>query len=346
MNKKIHVAILYSEAKREFFSSEEHFKTEEEVFERARVIGKRLEKIGFRISLHPGNLETIVALGKRKLDVALNLVDSIGGKEERAAYIPALLDLVGVPYTGADSFGLTLNCDKALTKMILEKNGILVPKFWLFSNGEEVEGKDFVFPLIVKLNQAHGSVEISQDAVVESVDELRKRVDYLVGKYSQTVIAEEYIGGKEITVLVIESGKDNIVLAEERILFKRDKYPLYDYEAAWGEKEIYDVKKYPVDRRLREDVLKAFRVLKFRDYGRIEVIVDRKGRYFLIDPNANPSFGPYGTTSGPFGYLLHMNKISFEEVAERILFRAVSGKVGEVVRSAGSPMTGSRLSSG
>lgn len=321
--KKI-LVILYSEAKREYFKSFEQFKTEEEVFIRSKIVASRLDKVGFKTILLPGNLDSILSLKKIKPVAVLNLVDSVEGREDRIAFIPALLDLAKVPYTGTGFLGLTINSDKFITKALLERQGIPVPRFQVFVDGDERLNKNLRFPLITKLNLSHGSLEISQEAVVENEKQLRKRIKCLVKKYCQSVIVEEYIRGKEITVLVINDKKDKLVLAEERILFKKDKYPLYDYEAAWGEKEIYDVKPYKLISDLKKKIIKAFDILYFNDYARFEIIIDKNNNAYFIDSNANPAFGPYGTTSGPFGYLLFLNKIPFEAVAKKIILNAIS----------------------
>jgi D-alanine-D-alanine ligase len=322
--KKKLVVILYSDAKRKYFSSVEQYKTEAEVYFRSKIIKKRLEKLGFRAILLPGDVALFNKLKKLKPYIALNLVDSVGGKEDKISLIPAVLDFLSIPYTGAGITGLSINANKCLTKIILKQSGISVPKFQLFMSEKQKLNKNINFPLIVKLNEAHGSLEINQKAIVTNEEQLSQRVKYLIDKYKQSVLAEEYIRGKEVTALMIDDKNKEIVLAEERILFKKDKYPLYDFEAAWGKKEIYDCIKYKLNRRITEDIKKAFEVLQFKDYGRFEIIINKNGDYYFIDSNANPAFGPYGTTSGPFGYLLHVNKISFDLVAKKIINNAIT----------------------
>lgn len=322
--KKKLIAILYSDAKRKYFSSVEQYKTEAEVYFRSKVIKKHLDKLGFKAILLPGDILLFNKLKKLKPYIALNLVDSVGGKEEKISLVPAILDFLSIPYTGAGVIGLSINADKCLTKVILKQFGIPVPKFQLFTNEKQKLDNSINFPLIVKLNEAHGSLEINQKAIVENEDQLSRRIKYLVKKYKQTILVEEYIRGKEVTVLMIDDRNKKIILAEERILFKKDKYPLYDFEAAWGKKEIYDCMQYKLNRRIANDIKKAFEVLQFKDYGRFEIIINKNGDYYFIDANANPAFGPYGTTSGPFGYLLYANKISFDFVMKLIISNVIN----------------------
>lgn len=322
--KKKLAVILYSDAKRRYFSSVEHYQTEIEVYYRSKVIKKHLEKLGYKTILLPGNVALFNKLKKLKPNIVLNLVDSVGGKEDKISLIPAILDLLSLPYTGAGIMGLSINASKCLTKIILKQSGISVPKFQLFTSETQRLDNSINFPLIVKLNEAHGSLEINQKAIVINKEQLLKRIKYLIDKYKQSVLVEEYIRGKEVTALMIDGKSKKIILAEERILFKKDKYPLYDFEAAWGKKEIYDCIQYKLNKNILEDIKKAFEVLQFRDYGRFEIIINKKGEYYFIDSNANPAFGPYGTTSGPFGYLLYANKISFDQVMKKIINNTIS----------------------
>jgi len=320
--KKKTIVILHSDAKRKYFISEEHYKTELEVYERAKVIKKHLIALGYNVLSLPGNYNSLIKLKKINPYLVLNLVDSVYGNEELISLVPAVLQMSSIPYTGANILGLSLNASKFLTKAILRQSGIPVPKFQLFINQNTKLDKSLNFPLIVKLNESHGSMEIDQGAVVENEKLLNNRIKYLVNKYGQSVIVEEYIKGKEITALFINTDKKKIILAEERIFFKKQKYPLYDYEAAWGEKEIYDCRPYKLSKVLRERIIQAFDLLHFKDYARFEIIIDKKENHYFIDPNANPAFGPYGTTSGPFGYLLHMNNILFTDVLKDIISNA------------------------
>ena len=136
-------------------------------------------------------------------------------------------------------------------------------------------------------------------------------------KYHQEIMVEEYIRGKEITALMID-GKKQIVLAEERIFFKKEKYNLYGFEEAWSDEEFYDVKKYSLSPEIKKDIKRAFKVLEMRDYARIEIIIDHKGKHYFIDPNVNPAFGPIEAGEA-FGYLINLYGIKFIDVAKQII---------------------------
>ena len=99
------IAILYSDARREYFSSVEQYITEAEVLERAKIIAPYFEKIGFYANLLPGNNDLPDELKRLKPNLVLNLVDSVYGQEHLAAIIPATLDLFNLPYIGTGMLG-------------------------------------------------------------------------------------------------------------------------------------------------------------------------------------------------------------------------------------------------
>jgi len=313
--------ILYSEAKREDFSTQALYETEVEVYPRSKIVKKEIEKLGYKVFLLPGNKHLIQHLGKIKPDIVFNLVDSLYGREELCSVIPALLEAERIPYTGAGIDGMSLNMNKYLTKIYLKQSGLPVPKFQFFEKHSDTLLKSFNFPLITKLNRFHGSVEIDQKAVVEDESQLRQRLKYLLSRYKGGVLVEEYIKGKEITAMIVDKQKKPLILAEERIFFKKKKYQLFGFEEAWSDEEVYDCVKYMLPQKVKKDIRYAFDLLQMRDYGRFEIIFDKRNRHFFIDVNTNPAFGPWEAGEA-FGYLLHINKISFTRVAQSIIENA------------------------
>jgi len=322
-NSKKTVVILYSYAKREFFQTQEQFLTEEEVHGRAKIVKKRLEKMGYNVVLLPGTLTLTEKLKRLNPHVVFNLVDSIRGNEELSSIIPSLLELLNIPYTGASTLGLSINADKYLTKTILKQENIPVPNFQQFFNSNEKINSNLKFPLIVKLNKSHGSLSIDQNSIVNDKRSLQKRISYLLKKFNQSAIVEEYIKGKEITVLMIDDTKKKIILAEERIFLKKEKYNLFSFETAWSDEELYDCKKFKLNKKIQKDIIKAFKILQMDSYARFEIIIDKKENYFFIDPNANPAFGPLEAGEA-FGNLLHIYNIPFEQAVEKIIFNSLN----------------------
>ena len=158
------VAILYSDAKREYFPTEQLYITEAEVKGRAELIANILRAKGFIVELFPGDARLHEALLKFSPDKVINLVDSVYGKEYLAGTIPATLELLQIPYTGSGMLAISINANKYLTKSLLEQYGV-PSKYQLIKHSSDEIDEELDFPLFIKLNENHGSLEVSDGSV-------------------------------------------------------------------------------------------------------------------------------------------------------------------------------------
>jgi len=318
------IAILYSEAKREYFPTEQQYITEAEVFGRAKIVAQNIKKLGIKPFLFPGNDRLAEFLRKTRPEMAINLVDSVKGDEFLQSTIPALLELMEIPYTGAGILGATLVCNKFLVKKILEQNGIPVPHYQLVDSPSEIIHPQLRYPLISKLNEIHGAVEISYQAVSENENHLRKRLKYLINTYKQGVLIEEFIVGREITSILVEGVNKKIYSAEKIFEKTNEKYELATFEANWGQGPSFSYKKYPNNEYLKELVKDAFIVLGHADYGKFDIREDQSGRFYFIDCNANPAFGPKETDCA-LATIMNLYGIDFEEILDRLILNTMRG---------------------
>jgi len=310
------VVILYSEAKREDFPSEEQYLTEAEVFERAKTIVPFFTKMGYEVELIPGNhfLPDQIKQ-KMPLDFVLNLVDSVNGKEYLSATIPATLELLNIPYIGTGMLGLAMNSNKFLTKKLLEQAGVPLPRYQLFSTPNEPMDTHLKFPLISKLNEVHGSVAINRDSVSENEQHLRAHLKTLIGIYRQPVLVEEFIAGKELTAYLLEGVMRKIYIGEKIFRDQTEKYKIATYDATWNDIGSYDYQRAEGHDILEAHVRSAFDILKMDDYAKFDVRQDESGRYYFIDCNANPAFG----ADCAVGNILRLFGIDFEEIIRRLI---------------------------
>ena len=114
------VAVTYSEVKREYFPTEAQYLTEKDALHDAKIIVSYLEKMGIRTELYPGDALLPQKLRRDKPDIVMNLVGSVKGNEYLASTIPAVLELLGISYTGAGILGESLDYNKFLVKKISE----------------------------------------------------------------------------------------------------------------------------------------------------------------------------------------------------------------------------------
>lgn len=316
------IGIIFSDVIRGDFPTEAQYITERDAEGDARVIGEYLAAMGISVLLFPGNAELPERLRKTRPEFVINLVDSIKGDERLASAIPGVLELLDLPYTGADILGLSLDTNKFLIKKLLQQNGIPVPYYQLFNTPEDLIDPSIRFPLISKLNSIHGSVEITRDAVSENEKQLRKRLRYLIRTYKQAVLVEEFISGRELTAIVLQEKKKQVYLAEK--VFKRssDKYVFLTFEDQWMT-EMNSAFHYNLyhDPLLNEYARKAFNVSLMAGYAKFDIRLDQSGRYFFIDTNCNPALGPKEMDVA-LSVILDLHGIPFDEILKRLVTNA------------------------
>jgi D-alanine-D-alanine ligase-like ATP-grasp enzyme len=323
------VGILYSDVRREYFPTDAQYITEKDAEQDARLIGEYLSLLGIAVHLYPGDANLPDRLCQDRPDLVINLVDSVKGEESLSCAIPGVLELLDLPYTGSDILGLSLDTNKFLIKKLLQQNGVPVPLYQLFNSPRDHLDPSLRFPLISKLNAIHGSVEITKDAVSETEKHLRKRLRYLIGTYKQPVLVEEFIGGREITAILLEGMNKKVYMAEKAFVHPERKYVYLTFEEQWlmEGSASFHYTRYN-DPILREYVKKAFEVTNMYDYGKFDVRLDQSGRYFFIDSNANPAFGPKELDMA-LSVILDMYGISFYEILKRLILNTVRDAAGK-----------------
>ena len=324
------IAILYAEAKREYFPSEEVYISEVEAKDRTAIVAQRLINMGINATTFPGNSQLTENLKRYKPDFVINCVDSVYGQEYLCATIPATLELLQIPYTGTGVMGMTINTNKYFTKNILEQWGITTPKSQLINDSVDELDEILDFPLIAKLNDYHGSIEISDDSVCVDEKALRQRFKYLHDIYHGPILVEEYIAGREVSVHIIE-GINTKVYAGEKMFrpgFK-SKYNLATYANNWGTDDIFYYQKYDLPDQIKDNLKNAFDVLKLEDYAKFDLRVDASGRHYIIDVNANPTLGPDDCS---ISAVLGLYGLSFEDILNKLIINTLSDPGNHIIR--------------
>lgn len=324
------VGIIYSDVKRSYFPTLSQYLTEKDAFTEAKIIAGYIERLGIKSRFYPGNAPLAEKLRRDKPQVVINLVGSVKGNEYLASSIPGILELLEIPYTGSGILGESLSYNKFLVKKLLEQNGVPIPRYQLFNTHTDPLDFSLRFPLISKLNEIHGAVEITKDAVSDNEKHLRRRLKFLIKTYHQPVLVEEFIVGKEITAILLEGLNKKVYLAEKIFRKKpRGKYIFASFELQWlkeGENSI-EYRKYK-DPLLKEYVKRAFEITDMFDYGKFDIRIDSSGRYFFLDSNSNPFLGPKEVESA-LGSILDLYGISFLQVLKRLLLNTMRDAAGK-----------------
>jgi D-alanine-D-alanine ligase len=235
-------------------------------------------------------------LAEADVDLIFNIAEGVEGRN-REAQVPALCELLGIPYTGSDSATLAIALDKALGKKVLMQHDILTPKFQLMESARERLSSDMKFPLIVKPNAEGSSKGIDSTNVVDTEEELRAAVKLCVEKYRQPALVEEYIAGREFTVGLLGDKRPRVLPPMEIKFKKNNPRPVYDYgvKKEWEEHVYYEcpAKLTEAEQKAMEKIARAtFWALDCRDVARVDLRMDADGRIYVLEVNPLPGLTP------------------------------------------------------
>jgi len=325
------VGIIYSDVKREYFPTEMQFITEKGADKDARVISKYLEKLKIKPILYPGNSGLPQKLKKDKPNAVINLVDSVKGYEYLSSSIPGVLELLEIPYTGADILGMSLDTNKFVIKKLLQQNGVPVPNYQLFNSSSDFLDPTLRYPLISKLNEIHGAVEITQDAISENERHLRERIKFLIQTYKQPVLVEEFIDGREFTVSVIGNKNPKVLpIVEQQFGFlPKGMNKIASFELKWVYEDalenLSDAYDCPaklsksLEKRISDTSIGIFKLLDVRDCARIDYRLDKRRNLYFIEINTLPGINPDESIISYFPLAARTAGMSYGELIDGIL---------------------------
>jgi len=259
--------------------------------EMVRSVVSSLEN-SFEVDSRPFEIDAVSVL--RGTDLVFNLTTAMGNTE-RQIHLPAVLDLLGVPFTGSGATANALCINKTLTKLIMKAYGISTPEFFSVRPGDIVDNLPFS-PAIVKPVKEGGAKGIWEDSVVVSVDEMQKAVSRIHERFGQPALVERFIEGREFTV--------GIVGIEVLPIMEIDFSSLPDHLETFYS---YRVKQFHGDETnyicpakisqkeesvVSEFSLKVFGALDLKDYCRIDLKVDDEGKIHFLEVNSLPLLVP------------------------------------------------------
>jgi len=236
-------------------------------------------------------------LAEAEVDLIFNIAEGVEGRN-REAQVPALCELLGIPYTGSDSATLAIALDKALCKKVLMQHDILTPKFQVMETGRERLSTDLEFPLIVKPNAEGSSKGIGSANVVDNEEELRVAVKLLIETYRQPALIEEYISGREFTVGLLGDKRPRVLPPMEILWVDKDiERPVYDYKVKqeWEKHVRYEcpAKLAPAALKAIEKIARAtFWALDCRDVARVDLRMGADGQVYVLEVNPLPGLTP------------------------------------------------------
>jgi len=241
-------------------------------------------------------------LRETKPDLVFNIAERLFGVN-RESHIPVLCEMLDLPYTGSDPLTLGICLDKSRAKEILSYHGIPTPAFWTIGMGEPVPSPA-ALPAIVKPLFEGSSKGITDNCVVRTRSELEERAAEVSARYNQPVIIEKFLPGREFTVGLLGNPPGYEILPVVEIdhgLLPAGANPIYSYEAKW----IWDTPEKPLpifrcpadidaalEKRIREVVGRACRILRIRDWCRVDIRLDERQEPNILEINPLPGILP------------------------------------------------------
>jgi len=301
------------------------------VLEEREHVQRALQQAGYKATLFNmnGEVQRLLDFVKRRQpDVIFNLCESIGNESRHEMHVAGLYELLGIPYTGAPAFVLGTCLNKARTKEILSFHGIKTARFAIIKNIGELqeENLDLKYPLIVKPSREDASVGIENGSVVEDFASLKKRARSIFNNYDQPALIEEYISGRELNVAIV-GNKRPIVFPISEIDFSglpADYPKIVTYNAKWIQGTIeytgtVGVCPAPLpaelEKRVKEIALKCYRVMGLRDYGRVDLRIDKNNVPYVLEVNPNPDL----SDDAGFARSARTYGMSFDDTVARII---------------------------
>jgi len=272
-------------------------------------------------------------LKESKCDIVFNIAEGFNGLS-REAQIPAILDMLNKPYSGSDPLTLSICLDKARTKEILSYYKIPNAKFLVIDQIEQLNNIKLDFPLIVKPIGEGSSKGIYSSSFVNKKNELMLEVERILNEYNQPALIEEFLPGREFTVAIIGNNGSAEVLPIVEISYKdfpEDFIPIYSYEAKW----ILDTREkplnifscpakldYTLENKIKETALKTFKVLRCRDWSRIDLRLDKNNIPNIIEVNPLPGILPNPVDNSCFPKAARTVGLSYTEMINKVLYVA------------------------
>jgi D-alanine-D-alanine ligase len=270
-------------------------------------------------------------LREERPDLVFNLVESVENESTQEMNVAAVYELMKIPFTGAGSLALGTALNKPRVKEILTYHGIRTPKFQVFGMKDKISlRRDLTFPLFVKPAHEDASVGIDDLSVVNSLNDLRRRIRFIHTEYEQTALVEQYIDGRELNVAIIGNSPP-LVMPISEIDFSgltEGMHRIVSYEAKWmhgtvafeGTRGVCPANLTTLqESKIKEIALRAFSLIGCRDYARVDFRMTHEGVPYVLEVNPNPDI----SDDAGFARAARAQGFTFPEIVGKIVASAL-----------------------
>jgi D-alanine-D-alanine ligase len=285
-----------------------------------KMVANALEKGGHNIRIADGDMYIIEKLKEfmprviegEQMGIVFNMAYGIQG-ESRYTHLPAMLEMLGIPYVGSGPDGHSLALDKVITKIIMQKFSIPTPDYWVYSTADE-DMSDVQYPVIVKPKMEAVSYGIK---IVDNEDDLHEAVGFIVSEFKQQALVEQFIRGREFCVGLLGNGDpEAFPILEIDLENDPDAIQTVDDKKQKPRDKICPAK---ISQELADEMVRlskmAFRALGLRDFARVDIRMDKKENIYLLEINSMASLG----ATGSFVYAAKVAGYDYTRLVNRIV---------------------------
>ncbi len=265
-----------------------------------------------------GDVTLFETVRKYKPDICFNICEGHFG-DLREAQVPAILEMLGIPYTGSRVLTLALALDKPMTKRVLHYHELPTPPFQVFERADEELNDDLTFPLFAKPSREGTGMGVSGKSILQTEADLREQVTYILERYKQPALVERYIEGREVTIGLIGNLQGPVAMRlpdnedAERILaglhflppMEVDLKPFQETDVVYSNRlkvALADQLDYLVPAPLPQDLINdlnwytaaVFRVTGALDVSRVDFRLDVHDNLkpYILEINPLPGLSP------------------------------------------------------
>lgn len=270
---------------------------------------------------------------RKSIQLVFNIAEGVRG-EIREAQIPAILEMLDIPYTHSGALSQAIGLDKSLTKKIWQFHGLPTPKFVSIGFDDKPYIEGLKFPVLVKPNSEGSSKGILNDSLIDNPKNLTKKIREVRKLYGNGVLVEEFVPGREFTVTVMGNSQPYIlpIVEQNYDIFPKDLKKFASYEAKWLFEDSlpnpHDAYICPakipkaLEKLIEKLCIQAFEVLHCRDIARIDMRLNSEGKPQLLEINTLP------------GMLPDPNVVSYYPVAARTAGWDYNRMIGQIITHA------------
>lgn len=267
-------------------------------------------------------------------DLAVNFCDTgFRNIPTQELHVPAILDALGIPYTGSPPAAMVICYDKAIVRLLAEAHGVPVPREVFIGADDSLDDLPDLFPALIKPNTADGSVGITQKALVRSKPEASQYLEWLRDVLPRgDALMQEYLPGAEYGLGLIgnpEAGQRTLPTLEvDFSSLPQGLAPILSYESKalpdspyWTEIKFKQASlPAQTDAQMREWARRLFKRLGLRDYGRFDFRLGTDGEPKLMEVNPNPAWA----NDGKLAFMAGFAGIEYARMLEMILEAAMA----------------------